>query len=123
VEEETADLLRKYDMARKCVVTSFKFDYIQKFREYAPEFRIGLLTSTVNDEIIAKLKAIRADELCPRATLLTRENVLAWRREGFRVRAWGVTHELMAHACRCGVDGMTVNFPDRLADYLRWTKE
>ena len=123
VEEETADLLRKYDMLRKTVVTSFKYDYIKKFKEYAPEFRVGLLTSTVNDEIIEKLKAIGADELCPRATLLTRENVLKWRKEGFRVRAWGVTHKLMAHACRCGVDGMTVNFPDRLADYLRWTQE
>jgi len=122
VEEETADLLRKYGMERKCVVTSFKFDYIKKFKEYAPEFRVGLLTSTVNEEIIAKLKEIRADELCPSAKLLTREKVLAWRREGFRVRAWGVTHELMAHACRCGVDGMTVNFPDRLADYLQWTQ-
>ena len=123
VEEETADLLRKYGMEKKAVVTSFKIDYLRKFKAYAPEFRVGLLTSTVTDELIAELQAMGADELCPRATIVTKEDVLAWHRMGFRVRAWGVTHELMAHACRCGVDGMTVNFPDRLTEYLKQIQE
>ena len=39
---------------------------------------------------------------------------------GFSVRAWGIyTEALMVHACACGVDGMTVNFPDVLEQWLR----
>lgn len=34
-------------------------------------------------------------------------------------RAWGVKNEaLMERVCRCGADGMTVNFPDKLTAYL-----
>ena len=119
VEEETADLLRKYGMEKKTVVTSFKLDYLRKFKAYAPEFRAGYLTSTVDDDIIAQLKEMGVEELCPRATLLTKENVLAWHRMGFRVRAWGLTKDLMVPAFESGIDGMTVNFPDLLTEHLR----
>lgn len=118
VEEETADLLRKYHMAQKTVVTSFKLDYIKKIKAYAPELRVGLLTKAVNDTLIADLKAIGADEICPQATLITPEAVHAWQREGFRVRAWGLNHALMPVVCDAGADGMTVNFPDELTAYL-----
>ena len=40
--------------------------------------------------------------------------------KGYSVRTWGVTtEETMAHVHRCGVDGMTVNFPDKLTEYLK----
>jgi len=120
VEEDTAALLRKYNLASKTVVTSFQLDYLTKFRRVAPEFQIGYLTSKVDDEVIAQLKALHAEELCPQAKLLTEELVQAWHEEGFRVRAWGVSSEtLMQHACHCGADGMTVNFPDKLTAFLQ----
>lgn len=120
VEEGTAALLRKYGMAEKAVVTSSHLDYITKFRSIAPEFQIGYLTSKVDDEVISNLKALRAEELCPRANLLSPELVQAWHEEGFRVRAWGVSNEtLMEHAYHCGVDGMTVNFPDKLTQLIQ----
>lgn len=119
VETDTADLIREYNLEKQVVVTSFKFDYIKTIKEYAPELRVGLLTSAVDDELIGKLKAIGADEICPKAAILTAEDVHKWHREGFRVRAWGVAdEELMRHAVECGVDGMTVNFPDKLTALL-----
>ena len=119
VERDTADLIRRYHIEKKVVVTSFKFDYIRAIKEYAPELRIGLLTVQTDDALRARMQAIGCDEICPKAELLTAEDVHKWHREGFRVRAWGVTDEnVMRHACACGVDGMTVNFPDKLREYL-----
>jgi glycerophosphoryl diester phosphodiesterase len=119
VEAATADLLRKYHMESKTVVTSFHLDYLETFRRYAPEFQIGYLAEEINDALLAKLHALGAEELCPEAQTMTPEKVSAWHRAGFRVRAWGVYNEaLMCHACACGADGMTVNFPDKLTDYL-----
>ena len=41
-----------------------------------------------------------------------------WRKAGLGVRAWGVQNvALMKKMCQLGVDGMTVNFPDRLFQY------
>ena len=40
--------------------------------------------------------------------------------EGYVVRAWGVaTEDLMRQVVKAGADGMTVNFPDKLIEYLR----
>ena len=119
VEKDTADLLRRYGMEKKAVVTSFHLDYLQRFRAYAPEFQIGWLVEEVTPETITTLQALHAEELCPLAETLTAEQVASWHNLGLRVRAWGVKDEtIMRHAYNCGVDGMTVNFPDRLTALL-----
>lgn len=119
VAEETAHMLRKYDMVSKTVVTSFNFEYIKEFKTYAPEFRIGWLIKELNDENIAKLNVLGGEEICPKAEHLTRENVSDLHNLGFNVRAWGVfNEEIMKNAVDSGADGMTVNFPDKLTEYL-----
>ena len=114
---DTARLLREYGMEKKCVVTSFSMDYIRNFKAVAPEFRVGYLTGEVTEETVRQLRQMDASEICPKAEDLTAEQVYRWHREGFRVRAWGVKNaEIMRHAFQCGVDGMTVNFPDLLTN-------
>ena len=62
---------------------------------------------------------MEADELCPIGTEVTAENVDKWHRLGFNVRAWGIKdEELMRAVCDAGADGMTVNFPDKLTEYI-----
>lgn len=120
VEKDTADLLRKYHLEEKTVVTSFELDYLKKFRAYAPEFQIGYLTESIEDSTLAVLKEMGAEEYCPEAQLMTPALVEKWHGMGFRVRAWGVYDpDLMRHACACGADGMTVNFPDLLTAHLK----
>jgi len=120
VEEDTARLLRQYGMAEKAVVTSFHLDYLIRFRQLAPEFETGFLSTTVEDGLLNNLKEIGIREFCPKAEQMTPELVDKWHHLGFRVRAWGVGNvELMAHVLRCGADGMTVNFPDRLTEALK----
>ena len=119
IEQDVADMLRKFDMSKKCVVTSFKYDYIRSFKNYAPEFRVGYLTGEVSEDTERNLIDMLADEICPKAEYLTAENIERWHKMGFRVRAWGVSNEeLMRRAYDLGVDGMTVNFPDKLHQYI-----
>jgi glycerophosphoryl diester phosphodiesterase len=82
--------------------------------------RIGLLAKEFKEDKVAALVAMRADEYCPRAAWVTPEMTARLHREGFRVRAWGVSdEELMKHVVACGCDGMTVNFPDKLVAYRK----
>lgn len=119
-EEITADLIRKYGIQQKCIVTSFRFPYLEKMHEIAPELKLGYLVSSFTDETFAKMKRIGCDEFCPKAALITEDAVRAWHRDGFRVRAWGVSDEsVMERLVACGVDGMTVNFPDKLTAHLQ----
>ena len=117
--EIVADIVRRRGIARKCVITSFKFNELCALRAYAPELTTGYLTSRVDDGIIAKMLEIGIDELCPKADLVTPESVAAWHRLGFNVRAWGVANtDLMQNVYDSFGDGMTVNFPDKLTEYI-----
>ena len=119
VERETAELLRKYDMVKKTFVTSFHLEYIKKFKEYAPEFRVGYLAKEIDESLLSELRAAGVDELCPKGSDVTAERVRAWHRAGFNVRAWGIdSEETMKKVYDSGANGMTVNFPDKLAEYI-----
>ncbi|MBQ7797269.1 MAG: hypothetical protein IJ374_12025 [Lachnospiraceae bacterium] len=120
IEPQIADMIRKYEIGDKCVVTSFMFDSIRAIKEYAPELTIGYLKKDVTDETIAALKAIGGEEICPLAKEVTAEKVEQWHKEGLNVRAWGVVNEeLMRKVYDCKADGMTVNFPDKLTEYIQ----
>lgn len=118
-EKDVADAIFRYHLENKVVLTSFKFEYIQKMKNYAPDLRVGYLKREITDEDVAALRDIGAYEVCPGGCSVTPERVAAWHREGFHVRAWGVSDDaLMRSVYDAGVDGMTVNFPDRLVAYI-----
>lgn len=119
VEADTAALIYKYGLEDRVVITSFTFDYIAKMKEVAPELRIGYLTSKTDKETTDKLLALGAYEICPKAETLTKELVDEWHSLGLGVRAWGVFNtDIMKMAYDLGVDGMTVNFPDKLVELM-----
>ena len=117
--EETIALLDRFNMKDKAIITSFQFDYIKRVKELRPDWRIGYLVREVTDEVLSDLASVGGEQLCPRATFVNAEDVAKWHAMGLNVRAWGVTDfALMKNAYDCGVDGMTVNFPDQLIRYM-----
>lgn len=119
IAKTVVDIIRRFDICKKVVITSFKFDELCDVREYAPEFKCGYLTSSVTDELLEKMRGLGIDEICPKAELCTKELVADWQLRGFNVRAWGVANEtLMRQAYDVGCNGMTVNFPDKLCRYV-----
>ncbi len=120
IEKKVATLLRKYYMQNKTVVTSFEIEYLEKFRRIAPEFEIGYLTKRNGYNDIWRIKQLGGEEICPYAPTLTEDFVKLCHNEGLRVRAWGVKdEEIMKRTYDLGVDGMTVNFPDKLNEYIK----
>ncbi len=115
-----ADILRKYNIKHKVIVTSFIFHELEDFAAYAPEFKTGYLTANITDELLCRMRELGIDEICPEAHLTNKELVKKWHYMGFNVRAWGVYNtDLMKQAAEAGCDGMTVNFPDKLTEYLK----
>ena len=119
VEEETLAMVKRFGMMDKTTFTSFRFPCIQKIKELDSQARVGYLTDHTGEAEIAQLLGIGGEEIAPRATEITEEKMRLWRSQNLGVRAWGVTDiGLMKKMCRLGVDGMTVNFPDRLFQHL-----
>ena len=119
IESDVLALLERFEMKEKTVVTSFKFDYIKRFKSIAPSYRVGYLTDDFVDQKLADMKMIGGEQLCPKAESVTAEKTECWHRMGFSVRAWGVADTaLMERVYACGADGMTVNFPDLLTAHI-----
>ncbi len=108
-----------YGVADRCVVTAFRIGYLRRIKELDPAQKVGLLTREVSGVVLASLKEIGAEQICPKADLVTPELVRDLHKDGFSVRAWGVRDAaVMEQVLRCGADGMTVNFPDKLRALL-----
>lgn len=113
----TAKLIEKFGIQDKVVATSFKYSEIVDMHEAMPTLRLGYLTSEVSDELLEKMKKDGINEVCSKASIVNSGNCKKWHDMGFNVRAWGVENtELMEKVLDAGVDGMTVNFPDKLTE-------
>ena len=123
IEKQVIEMMDAYQMRSKAYITSFQYDIIRTCKLIEPSYPVGWLIKEHLSDTAEKLKAIRAEQICPRASFVTREYVQSMHAEGFSVRAWGVANEQLMTTCYdAGVDGMTVNFPDRLLAYIYNTK-
>lgn len=121
-EEETVRLVEKYNAADKCIFTSFKMAYLEKLHALRPSWRLGYLAEpgSITKDLLEKMQNLGFYELCPYAKDAAAEKVAAWHEMGLGVRAWGIAdEEIMKMAYDNGVDGMTVNFPDKLLSYIK----
>jgi glycerophosphoryl diester phosphodiesterase len=120
VEDETLLMVKEFGIMDKVTFTSFNFEYIERIKALDPAARVGWLCSEVTPEMLEELLRIGGEEIAPKAAIVTPELMKEWQRLGLGVRAWGVSSvELMKKMCELGVDGMTVNFPDKLTEYLK----
>ena len=123
VEEETLSMVKEFGAFEKTTFTSFNFDYIKKIKELDKNARIGWLTQNSEEKEIRELLNISGEEMAPQAEYITDDMVKKLRSKGLGIRAWGVFNvALMKKMCALNVDGMTVNFPDRLYQYLNIKK-
>ncbi len=116
---QVVDEIRNYGAEKHVTITAFECEFLDEVRRYAPELPTGWLVGEITEGILATAKHMGIAQICPQASTITAEIVRLLHNEGFTVRAWGVPSEdLMRAVVRSGADGMTVNFPDKLIQYL-----
>ena len=115
------EMLKRYGAYEKSIITSFDYEALREAREYDSDIRLGWLYVHHNESTIEKLRAIKATQGCPKACEIKPEHLDELYSNGFECRAWGISDEtIMKNAVDMGVNtGMTVNFPDKLVEYMR----
>lgn len=114
-EQDVVDMIYEFGIKERTTVTSFRFECIRKVKEIDPGMRVGYLVKGDGCAYIDELQSIGGEEMAPKAGDITEESIDVLRNAGLGVRAWGVANQdLMRKMCVLKVDGMTVNFPDRL---------
>ncbi len=115
IEEETLALCDRYLPRDKFTITSFLLDSILKLADIESPPNLGLLATSFDKAEIETLLVHKIGQYCPFAPDLNKEQMQYLRDKGFNIRAWGIADEnVMQYALAMGVDGMTVNFPDKL---------
>jgi len=114
LEVKLLALMARYGVHDRCATISFEPAVV---RELVPVgrgvFPVGLLTVKLDIETVDVVVRLGADGVYPHIMALTPELAESAHARGLRVGVWGVeTEEHVAHAVRCGVDGLVHNFPD-----------
>lgn len=121
----TIDMVRGHGLTEGATITSFHKHWLQEAAAYDSVLPKGWLVplgpgSQWDDSIIDDSKDLGITQICPRADITTPEVVSKIRAAGFVVRCQGLTNEeLMRHVVDIGADGATVNFPDKMTEYLK----
>ncbi len=115
IEADVLGEIKAHSVFEQATITAFEYETLVNMRRLDSRIRIGWLVREVNGETHRMLKEIGAQQVCPRADVVNTELVSAYKAMGYDVRAWGVKDEQTMEQCFfAGVDGMTVNFPDKL---------
>lgn len=101
------------------MITSFYLDSLQKVKARNREVLIGILLDECSENNIQLCLDNGFECICPFAEVIDKAGVESAHAKGLFVRAWGVGNtDLMKVAYDTGADGMTVNFPDKLIEYM-----
>jgi glycerophosphoryl diester phosphodiesterase len=122
-EEKVVELVKKYKMVDKVIVSSFDHSIVAKIKELEPAVKTGALVDDIKD-IGAVIKECHPDAINPRYTALTKKQIADAHALGLQVNTYtpndGVS---MRQLISYGVDGIITNYPDMLIKLLKGRKK
>ena len=121
IEKETLEIIKKYAIHDNIYITSFEYEILENVRELDDNIKISwLIVEEINQNNINRLLKIKGNQICPKAQYTTEEGINLANKHGIGVRLWGVKNEeIMKKMHKLNIEGMTVNFPDKLNELLK----
>lgn len=97
------------------VISSFKWNELEKMRTINKDVKIAILTEEDPLEAISIAKELNAVAINPDFKTLTKENTSKMHEEGFKVYTWTVNEsDDIQRMKKFRVDGIITNYPERL---------
>jgi len=79
-----------------------------------------VLNKKIDNDVIRQLESIDSRQVYPPAELITPDQVKLAHHHGLEVNAWGIQNvEIMNNMINLGVDGIIIDFPDKLIKALK----
>lgn len=120
IEKETLEIINKYKVHNNIYITSFMYNALENVRKIDSNVKLSwLIEDRINKDNIEKLLKINGNQICPKANLVSKEDIEFANNNGVGVRLWGINNEeIMQKVYKLNIEGMTVNFPDKLTELL-----
>lgn len=114
VEAKTADAIRRHNLTRRVLVSSFNPLTLRRFRSLMPEVPIGYLHEPNTPFFLPHLlSGFPHEARHPHFTLIDAKYMGWAKRQGYRVNTWTVNDPARAvELCDLGVDCMITDTPD-----------
>lgn len=118
MEKEVLEIIKKYATHDKIYITSFEYELLENIRKMENNIKLSwLIKEEINENNIKKLLKIKGNQICPQAKFITEKGILLAKQNGIGVRLWGISNEkTMKEVYKLDIEGMTVNFPDKLKE-------
>ena len=122
LEKQLLRVVDEAGVAERTAVRSFDHRCVRVLRQRQPALQGAVLISeTAPIAPAAIARQADAQVYCPSFEFLDEDQVRRCHAEGIRVAPWTVNDpEAWRRLLNWGVDGITTDFPDRLAELLRW---
>lgn len=109
-----ADLIRRYDLGHRILISSFHTEYLREARQRLPEAEITLIYSKPRPDAIQEAVREGWHSLHPRYDQVSPELITEAHQNGILVRPWNFnTFEAMRPFFDMDIDGISSDFPDR----------
>jgi len=119
IEKAVVDLVRKYEMAEKIIISSFNHYCLKEVKRLAPELKIGLLYSERLYKPGDYAKAVGAEAIHPYYLSINSDSINNCKKNGILINAWTINNpDQMKEAVLSGIDGIITNYPDIAKDVI-----
>lgn len=121
LEQAVAEKIRRHNMARRVIVSSFSPFALRRFRRIMPEVPIGFLYAEDMPRFLRLFMiGLSHEARHPHYTMIDAAYVAWAKRSGYRVNTWTVNDIPSAVRQRdLGVDGIITNYPGKVLEALR----
>ncbi len=120
IEQATYDMIQKYDMHDKVVISSFGHASVMKMKEIDPTIKCGFLTETGILNVGEYIQSHGIECYHPFFAMLVNPDLVKdIRSHGLEINTWTVNEEpYMEMLMEMGVEGIIGNYPDRVKKVL-----
>ena len=120
IEKESLEIINKYATHDNIYTTSFIYKALENMRKIDSNIKLSwLIEEKIDENNIEKLLKINGSQICPNAQRVSKEDIELANKNGLGVRLWGIKNEdIMKKVYNLNIEGMTVNFPDKLNQLL-----
>lgn len=121
IEKQTLEIIDKYSKSKENIyITSFIFEALENARKFDKDIKISwLIDEEISQNNIDKLLSIKGCQICPKADKVSNSSIELANSNKLGVRLWGIhDEEIMQKAYKLNIEGMTVNFPDKLKELI-----
>lgn len=120
IEKETLEIINKYKVHNNIYISSFIYNALENVRKIDSNIKLSwLIKDRINKYNIEKLLKIKGNQICPKADLVSEDDIEIANNKRLGVRLWGISNEeIMKKVYNLNIEGMTVNFPDKLKELI-----